>query len=96
MATSTLGYTPTLEFKGTIASGDNLNNYIGNAYTGLYSVQNSVTNSPADWSTLMVMSSSEDGGIQFVLVAGHLYVRQRAGNPRTWTAWTHFTGTQMS
>lgn len=96
MATSTLGYTPTLDFKGTINTGDDLNNYIGNAHTGLYSVQNGVANSPAAWISLIVMGSSVDGGVQFGATTNTLYVRQRAGTPKVWSPWTKFTGTIVS
>ena len=72
-----------------LGSGDNLNNLTGNDKAGFYQITTGVTNAPASWSWLLVLSGA--GTAQIVFDSTKIYSRVLTGSPLAWTAWKSVT-----
>lgn len=82
-----------LQIVGTIATGDDLNNYGDPENAGFYRIRNGVTNSPVSWAGMIVITGmyASDGITQIIFQGNKMYFREKTGNPIAWTAWRTFT-----
>ena len=74
--------------KGYIDTGDNLDNYYGMHATGMYYVSSGVTNAPADYVALIVISGGTANTAptyQFAWGSSYVYARVRITG--SWGSW---------
>lgn len=86
-------------FKGTISSG-NLNDYRYRYQSGMYYVGSGVTNAPADYGMMIMISTATTGnGVcrQLYIIGGSIYSRSYtgSGSTYTWSSWYKYTGTAI-
>lgn len=82
--------------KGTITSGDDLNNYWGPRKAGLWVVNtasSNVSNCPLSYSGLIVIAIGQAGAQQILFNHTGVCYRDRIGSPATWSNWFKLTGT---
>ena len=98
MVTSVLHHGIPLEYRGTLASGDDLDSIIGFNYAGWYNVDRNVAHSPTTYAALLVLPLSADSGSQILFrpINGEMYLRQRSGQPREWGSWYKLQGTVVN
>ena len=94
MATSTIHSDIDLKFRGSLGASDNLDNYIGFAYAGIWYLGQNPINSPTNFAPMIVVPGSEDSGVQVIFrpISG-VFMRQRSGSPREWSSWYKVTST---
>lgn len=88
MATSTIHSDIDFKFKGNLGASDDLNDYIGFAYSGVWYLGETPINSPTNYAPLLVISTYTDNGVQVIFrpTVG-VFMRQRSGTPREWSSW---------
>ena len=81
--------------KGTITSGDDLNNYWGPRKAGLWVVNttsSNVSNCPLSYSGLIVIAIGQSGAQQILFNHTGICFRDRTGSPASWSHWFKVTG----
>lgn len=81
--------------KGTISAGDDLNNYIGYRYAGLWYINASsasVSNCPVSYAALICVPVGSSGVTQIAVNHTGVYYRNRSGSPITWSVWRRCVG----
>lgn len=92
MATSTIPYVKGVNEMGLIYPPTNLNDLCKPSDNGFYYVGAGVTNSPSDYSGLIVLARDTGWTVQIaVSTDGTFYTRMKAGSPLAWNSWKHVT-----
>ena len=94
MATSTIHNEIDLKFRGNLGASDNLDDYIGFEYNGVWYLGATPINSPVNYAPLLVIATYSDSGVQVIFRPNlGVYMRQRSGSPRAWSSWFKVTST---
>lgn len=72
-----------------IPNTDDLDNYRGASYNGVYSINQAPINSPLSWAKLTVIAD-DTSTTQFITSGAGIYFRQYAGSPLHWSDWQYY------
>lgn len=66
-------------------NANDLNDFKGTGYAGMYYLQAGVNNAPSDWCWMLVINGS--GTVQICCSQNGMWIRAYTGYPMTWTNW---------